>query len=165
LQAERNEPPLGCGSTTTVVCAEVIESVFDLFTLILVEVICLEKFGQLTLVSDAAVSFVDADFHDDDTSVESGNESDPKTYTGQTLSGVQLGEMADDHDDCPGKGNDLIFVGPPVDEKRRLYMRHRPDCQVDIGTGEFRGAPEKGEILPEGALRLRHRDDGAYDVK
>lgn len=77
---------------------------------------------------------------------------------------VYLRDMAEDsHDDCPGKGNDFMAIGPKV-EGGNLYVRHRSDCTMEVGTGEFRASTtEDGSDMPPGSLLLKP-ENGKFKV-
>lgn len=70
--------------------------------------------------------------------------------------------MSHDHDgECPGKGQDVMHLGPEVGRGFRPFVRHTPACRMK--TGFVRPAQE-GEVLLRGAVYLEHRKGGAYDV-
>jgi hypothetical protein len=70
--------------------------------------------------------------------------------------------MADDNDECPGKGKDLVRLGDPVGERVCPFIRHKADCSIQ--TGFLRKARD-GEPLSAGAVQLGNpQGDGVYEV-
>jgi hypothetical protein len=70
--------------------------------------------------------------------------------------------MADDHDECPGKGKDLVRLGDPGDGRLCPFIRHRADCSVQTG---FLRKVREGEPILAGAIELGNpQGNGVYEV-
>jgi len=70
--------------------------------------------------------------------------------------------MADDHDECPGKGKDLVRLGAPVNGHFCPFIRHRADCSIQTG---FLRKVRDGESILAGAIELGNpQGDGVYEV-
>jgi len=67
----------------------------------------------------------------------------------------------DDDDGCPGRGQDLMALGPETAQGLRPYLRHTADCQVKAGL--IRPMRE-GEPMVGGGVCLEHKEGHVYAV-
>jgi hypothetical protein len=71
--------------------------------------------------------------------------------------------MADDNDGCPSK--DVMRLGPPVNAKDRLFVRHCADCSIQAGVARVL---REGEPIPEGGSIVHLSSttrEGEYEVQ